>query len=162
MKLPKRYIPKHLEDEDRKKQAREIMKSRKKYKKGKYHTRKRVPSFQSRESPHIRKAKEEYDITTLTPSIKLARRTGCSMKGLEEILSRGRGAYFSSGSRPNQTSHSWAFARLASSITGGKSAAVDFDILERTCRENSKALKLAKKAVKVHGTGRRKVPKRKV
>lgn len=161
MKLPKRYIPKHLEDEDREKQAREIMKSREKYEKGEYHIRNKIPSFQSRESPHIRNAKKEYGITTLTPSIKLARRTGCSMKGMEEILSKGKGAYYSSGSRPNQTSHSWAYARLASAITGGKSAAVDYDILERTCRPDSRALELAKKAVEKHGTGRRRVPKRK-
>ncbi len=161
MKLPKKYIPKHLEDEDREKQAREIMKSREKYEKGEYHIREKVPSFQSRGSPHIRNAKEEYDITTLKPSLKLARRTGCSMKGMKEILARGKGAYYSSGSRPNQTPHSWAYARLASAITGAKSAAVDFDILERTCRPDSRALKLAKKAVKKHGTGRRRVPKRK-
>ncbi len=161
MKLPKRYIPKHLDKKDKKKQAREIKKSRKKYKKGKYHTRKKVPSFQSRGSPHIKNAKEEYDITTLIPSLKLARRTGCSQKGMKEILSKGKGAYYSSGSRPNQTPHSWAYARLASSITGGKSAAVDFDILERTCRPDSRALELAKEAVKKHGRGTRRVPKRK-
>ena len=35
------------------------------------------------------------------------------------------GAYFSSGSRPNQTKDSWAFARLASVLLFGKAANVD-------------------------------------
>ena len=41
-------------------------------------------------------------------------------------MKKGQGAYYSSGSRPNQSAHSWGYARLASAITGGKSAAVDF------------------------------------
>ena len=40
---------------------------------------------------------------------------------------------------------SWGYARLASSITGGKASAVDFNILQQYCKPNSKALKLAKK-----------------
>ena len=72
------------------------------------------------------------------------------------------GAYYSSGSRPNQTGHSWGIARLASAITSGKSAAVDYDILEKGCKRNSKALSLAKKAKKKHGHGTRKVPKVKI
>jgi hypothetical protein len=48
---------------------------------------------------------------------------------------------------------------LASAITSGKAAAVDYNILENGCKKTSKALKLAKKAVKKHGHGTRKVPK---
>lgn len=55
------------------------------------------------------------------------------MSALKQIVRKGQGAYFSSGSRPNQTSQSWGLARLASSITAGKSAAVDYDILEKGC-----------------------------
>ena len=69
------------------------------------------------------------------------------------------GAMYSSGTRPNQTAQSWAYARLASSITGGKSAAVDYKILENGCKSNSKALKLAKTSKKIHKYGQRKVPK---
>jgi hypothetical protein len=78
---------------------------------------------------------------------------------LRKIVNKGRGAYFSSGSRPNQTSESWGLARLASSITGGKAAAVDYSILEQGCSKNSKALKLAKQAKKKHGHGTRRVAK---
>ena len=50
-------------------------------------------------------------------------------------------------------------ARLASTISGGKASAVDFHILENTCKPSSKALKLAKTAKKKHGYGTRRVPK---
>lgn len=157
--FPRRYIPSHLSKADQKKMRRELKKSQKKYKKGKYHIREKVRTFKNRRSPHIRNAQHIYDVETLVPNLTLARRTGCSMKGMREILSRGKGAYYSSGSRPNQTPQSWAYARLASAISGGKSAAVDFDILERDCREDSKALRLAKEAVKKHGRGTRRVPR---
>ena len=72
-------------------------------------------------------------------------------KALLKIVKKGQGAYYSSGSRPNQTAHSWGIARLASAITSGKAAAIDYKILEEGCNKNSKALKLAKKAKIKHG-----------
>ena len=66
-------------------------------------------------------------------------------------MKKGQGAYFS-GSRPGQTPTSWGYARLASSITGNKAAAVDFHILEKYCNhKTSKAYKLGLKAKKKHG-----------
>jgi hypothetical protein len=53
------------------------------------------------------------------------------------------GAYYSSGSRPNQTAESWGKARLASSITGGKASKVDFHIIKDGCNHTKKAYKLA-------------------
>jgi hypothetical protein len=67
---------------------------------------------------------------------------------LEKILSKGRGAYFSSGSRPNQSAESWGLARLASAITGGNASTVDYKILVEGCKPSSKALKLARKTCK--------------
>ena len=65
---------------------------------------------------------------------------------------------FSSGSRPNQTAHSWGYARLASTITGGKAASVDYHILEKYCQPSSKALKLAKRNKKdINKKGTRRV-----
>ena len=61
------------------------------------------------------------------------------------IVKKGQGAYYSSGSRPNQTAHSWG-ARLASAVTGGKSSQIDYHILEKYCKKNSKALRLAKRS----------------
>jgi len=85
--------------------------------------------------------------------------TGCSQKALAKIVNKGAGAYYSSGSRPNQTAQSWGIARLASAITAGKAAAVDYTILERGCKPSSKALRLAKTARRKYGHGTRKVPK---
>lgn len=66
-----------------------------------------------------------YNIDSIFPSNELSIKTGCSIDALHQIVSKGEGAYFSSGSRPNQTPQSWGVARLASSITGGKSASID-------------------------------------
>ena len=51
-----------------------------------------------------------------------------SKTGIDKILAKGRGAYYSSGSRPNQTPESWARARLASVIMNGPARKVDIDI----------------------------------
>ena len=49
------------------------------------------------------------------------------------ILRKGRGAYASGGSRPTVTGRGgtdqWAYARLASVLTGGKALAVDKDLV---------------------------------
>jgi hypothetical protein len=92
-------------------------------------------------SPHIIKAQKLYG-TKIIPSKELAQKTGCSMNALKQIVKKGEGAYYSSGSRPSQTAHSWAYARLASAISGGKASKVDFHIL-KTCNKTKKAYKLA-------------------
>ena len=162
MEVPIKYIPKRLSKKDKKKQSRQLKKSRKLYKKGIYHTRKKVSSFNSKKSNHIKNAERIYNIDSLKINRELERKTGCSKKALRKILKKGQGAYYSSGSRPNQTAHSWGYARLASAITSGKAAAVDFKILKNGCKKNSKALRLAKKAKSKHNYGTRKVPKTKV
>ena len=70
---------------------------------------------------------------------------------LEQIVNKGRGAYYSSGSRPNQTAESWGLARLASAVTGGNASIVDYHILKSGCKKTSKALKLANKTCKKQG-----------
>lgn len=157
-KVIKRYLPKSLTKSDKIKQMNELIKSRSMYKKNKYYTRKKINSFKSKPSSHVLKAKKMYNITSLIPSTELSNKTKCSIESLKKIVKKGEGAYFSSGSRPNQTAQSWGLARLASAITGGKSASVDFKILESGCSPNSKVIKLAKLAVK----GTRKAPKTKI
>lgn len=154
--VPRRYVPSKLTPADKTKQREMLKKSRRQYKKGKYYTRKRIKSFKSKPSNHVTNAKRIYKVNTLKPSRALAIKTGCSLRSLSEIVKKGEGAYFSSGSRPNQTAQSWGYARLASSITAGKSAAVDYNILEQGCKKTSKALRLAKKSRKKHGYGNRK------
>ena len=157
--IPQRYIPKNLKPKDKKKLRKELKKSRRKYKKGSYYTRKKIKSFKSRPSRHILNAQKLYNIKNMKSIRNLERVTKCSRRGLKKIFKKGLGAYYSSGSRPNQTAHSWAYARLASSITGGKSSAVDFNIIKNECRKNSKAYKLAKRSLKKYKKGRRKVKK---
>tara|TARA_Y100000389_G_C17431022_1_gene502634 strand:+ start:840 stop:1289 length:450 start_codon:yes stop_codon:yes gene_type:complete len=147
MRFSTKYIPKSLTETDKRKQRAELIKSRKAYRRGEFISRKRIKSFKSKKSKHVSNAKILYKVKNLTINNKLANKTGCSKKSLRKIMMKGRGAFFSSGSRPNQTPHSWAFARLGSSITGGKSSAIDFDILKRGCGAKSLALKLAQKRV---------------
>ena len=158
-KIPLRYLPFRLSKKDRVKQSRELRKSRKMYKKGVYHTRAKVKTFKSKRSPHIVKAEKMYNTNKIAATDELAKKTKCSKKALGKIINKGAGAYFSSGSRPNQTGQSWGIARLASSITGGKAALVDYSILEEGCDNRlSKAFLLAK-ALKQKTPKLRKSPK---
>jgi hypothetical protein len=159
MKINLRYLPKKLTKKDRKKQASMLMKSRKMYKKGIYYSRKQVSSYPHNKSPHITKAEKMYHVSSIDATDELAKATKCTKDALAQIIRKGEGAYYSSGSRPNQTAQSWGKARLASSITGGKAAAVDFSILEKGCSTKSRALRLAKQARKKHGHGTRRVKK---
>lgn len=159
MKINLRYLPKNLTRKDRKIQFKELQKSRKLYKKGSFYTRRKVSSYPMKKSPHIIKAEKIYNVNKIGANDDLAMKTGCSKNALAKIINKGEGAYFSSGSRPNQTAQSWGVARLASAITSGKAAAVDYSILEQGCKSNSKALRLAKIARRKHGHGTRRVPK---
>lgn len=157
MKVPIRYIPNNLSKKDRNKQRRALIRSRKQYKKGKYVMRKSLKSFKSKKSHHIVNAQKIYGIDYIKPNKILARKTKCNIKGLQKIFKKGQGAYYSSGSRPNQTPHSWAYARLASSISGGKASAVDYKILEKHCHPSSKALHLAKNASMKYKKGKKRI-----
>jgi hypothetical protein len=148
IKVPVRYLPKHLSKRDKDKQKKMLNKSRKLYKKGIYFTRKKLKSFKSKKSDHVKNAEKLYKVNNLSINNKLSKATGCSKEGLRQIVKKGEGAFHSSGSRPNQTPASWGYARLGSAITGSKSAIYDYKILENHCKKSSKALKLAKKAFK--------------
>lgn len=154
-----KYLPKRLTQKDRKKQAAMLRKSRKQYREGKYYTRKRVPSYKSKPSKHVAKARRIYGVDSIAPSEELAKATGCSIDAMTQIVKKGEGAYFSSGSRPNQTGQSWGIARLASAITGGKAAAVDYSILEKGCDHHKRAFIMANQSRKKHGYGKRRVAK---
>ena len=159
MKMPVRYLPDRLTRKDKEKQKKMLLKSRKMYKKGVYYTRKKVDSFHSKKSNHVTNAMKLYHVKSVKPSKELAKATGCSLESLEKIVEKGEGAYFSSGSRPNQTAQSWGIARLASSLTSGKSAAIDFDILEKGCDHKKKAFILANKSRKKYKYGHSKTKK---
>lgn len=133
--VPKRYIPRILSKTDTKKQRAYLRKSRRLYKRGVYFSRPKVKSFKSKPSGHVERAKRKFGVDKIGATAELARKSRCSRKALEKIMSKGRGAYFSSGSRPNQSAESWAIARLASALTGGPAAKVDHNILELGCHK---------------------------
>ena len=147
-KIPNRYVPQHLSNRDKQLQLKMLKKSRRMYKNKKYFTRKKVASFKNKKSSHIQNAERIYGVKNIIPIQKLARKTGCSLNALNQIVKKGEGAYYSSGSRPNQTARSWGLARLASSVTGGNAAIVDFHILKHGCDHKKKAYLLAKKRMK--------------
>ena len=153
MKINLRYLPKRLTRKDKTKQSNQLIKSRRLYKKGIYHSRPKVASFKSKKSQHIMKAEKLYNINKIGATDELAKATGCSKKSLAKIINKGAGAYYSSGSRPNQTPQSWGLARLASSLTAGKAAAVDYDIIKKGCNHNKKAFILANKSRKKYKFG---------
>lgn len=145
MNFIKRYLPDTLSRRDKTRQRAELTKSRKLYKQRKYYTRKAMKSFTSKPSKHLERARRIYGVEHIRPSRELSKQTGCSLKGLRQIVKKGEGAYFSSGSRPNQTAQSWGHARLASSITGGNASAVDFHIIDKECAHHKRAYRLAQK-----------------
>lgn len=121
--LPKRYVA-GLSPEEKEEQVEEIEKSRRLYKEtGKVKTRPKLGT--SKRSSHTKKFESRYgySVTDLAKVRKEFPNTD-----IKTILSKGRAAY-ASGSRPGQTPESWAYARLASVLTGGKALAVDKDLV---------------------------------
>jgi len=159
LRFPKRYLPKILSKKDKKAQIKMLLKTKKQYKKNKYYTRKPLKSYKSKTSNHILNARKIYNIKNITPNAELAKKTGCKLSALKQIVKKGEGAYYSSGSRPNQTAKSWGLARLASSLTSGKAAAVDYNIIEKGCDHKKKAFILANKSRKKYKYGHTKTPK---
>jgi len=62
----------------------------------------------------------------------IAKVTGIPYGALNTVYKKGEGAYFSSGSRPNQTKDSWGRARMYSYITGvGGSRKADKEVTKK-------------------------------
>jgi replicative superfamily II helicase len=151
--FPIRYAPNKLTKKDRQKQIQMLLTSKKMYKQHKYYTRKKISSYTHKPSKHLANARKIYDIINISPNKELANKTGCTLEALQQIVKKGEGAYYSSGSRPNQTPQSWGLARLASAITSGKAAAVDYNIIEKGCNHQQKTFILANKARKKYKYG---------
>lgn len=132
--VPLRYVPRNLTKKDRARQLRELRKSRRMYRQGTYYVRRPVASYTHRRSKHVTRAMRIYGVSSMRPTAELARKTGCTLRTLKKIVNKGRGAYYSSGSRPNQTADSWGYARLASALTGGPAARIDRNLLTSCSR----------------------------
>ena len=100
-----------------------------------------------------------YNVEKIGATDELSKKSGCSISALKKIINKGAGAYYSSGSRPNQTAQSWGIARLASALTSGKAGAIDYNILNDGCKPGSKGYKMAQIARKKYGYGKRRAPK---
>lgn len=145
-KYPAKYTS-GLSKEDKKKQKKNLDRSRREYKRGVYVNRPKLRSYKNKKSKHVENAKRMYNVESISAKT-LAKPTKCTEKSLRAILKKGRGAFYSSGSRPNQSAESWARARLASSVSAGPASCVDMKELERGCKPESKALRIAKRACK--------------
>lgn len=120
MDIPKQYVPDVLSPADKRKQIRSIK--------------------EKRDRPKVDYPKKRSKWTLMAeryfgkaPSLDdIAKELKVEKAGLEEILEKGRGAYYSSGSRPNQTAESWAKARLYAVIFGSPGARkVDKHIIDK-------------------------------
>ena len=127
-KVPKRYVPKSLSPQDKKKQEQSLLDKKK---------RPKLKSFKSKESPFVTKFKNKYG--TVITNKKFIHDNIITYTGQKKIIEKGQAAYFSSGSRPNQSPASWSNARLASVIMGGPALKVDRAIAEKYGREKWKS-----------------------
>ena len=135
-KYPKRYIPKSLSEKDKKKQKKQLDKSTADYKKGKLTERKKLKSFKSKKSGYVEEVKEKTGLPMNVEKLadkfsRTEKRKKELIKGMNEVIDKGKGAYYSSGSRPNQTPDSWGKGRLASVLVGGPSRKIDKNIVDK-------------------------------
>ena len=156
MNIPQHYIPDTLSPQDRNKQKKQVKKSIKNYRKNskKYVVRDKLDSFASKPSNHIVDLKRVYPhIKSMAHLKKISKEFNIPVSGVKKIIEKGQGAYFSSGSRPNQTPDSWAYARLASTVLGRNACKVDSHIIKQngvTCESlRKKYEETAKKNPKV-------------
>lgn len=117
-----------LTKNDVEKQKKYIRRGQRQYKRGVYKTRPVPKSYRHRRSKHLVNFDRVYGIS-IKNGKKISDSLGVSASKQKKILSKGRGAYFSSGSKPGQTPSSWAYARLASALLGRAACKVDQHIL---------------------------------
>jgi len=130
-KYPKQYLS-GLSKKDKEKQKRSLNKARRSYDKErgskKYVDRPKLKSYKNKESGWTAKFHKLYpNAKTLNDIAKV---TGIPKGALQAVIKKGKGAYYSSGSRPNQTAESWGKARMYSYILGGKTRKIDNHITE--------------------------------
>jgi hypothetical protein len=127
--FPKRYTS-GLSRKDRAKQLRSLRKAKRSYKtkrgKTRYVQRPKLKSFKSKKSNWTQTFHKLY------PSAKtmkqISEQTGIPIQAIRSVKKKGMGAYYSSGSRPNQTAESWGKARMYSYILGGPTRKIDHHI----------------------------------
>ena len=111
--MNKNYVPKSLSESDKKKQIKSIKEG----------TDRPKVDYKTKRSSHVIAFEKKYG-EKITNDAFIAKNI-ISKTGIDKILEKGMGAYYSSGSRPNVTKEQWARARLASVIMGGKARQID-------------------------------------
>jgi len=119
-KLPKQYVPDSLTPAQKKKQEKSIREGK---------DRPKLKNVETKRSRHVIKFEKKYGVK-ITDDAWISKNL-LKREGIKQILSKGRGAYYSAGSRPNVSATQWARARLASALTGGKAKNVDKAILDK-------------------------------
>ena len=119
-KIKKSYVPDTLTKSQKQKQVKSI----------KDKTDRPKLDIKTRRSKWTIKA-EKYFGKGKTSVDDISKRLKVPKKGLEEIIQKGKAAYYNSGSRPNQTAFSWSQARLYSVLFGGPSRTIDKAIVEK-------------------------------
>ena len=112
-KINPKYVPKGLSASDKKKQIKSI----------KEKTDRPKTDYPTKRSSHVVAFEKRYGVKINDDNF--ISKNIISKEGIDEILKKGRGAYYSAGSRPNTTPESWSRARLASVIMGGAARSVD-------------------------------------
>ena len=113
--IPKRYLPDTLSATDKRKQIKSIFEKT------------------NRPKVDVKKKRSKWTISFDTEYGKaidkmkggrtkrnIAKVSGYKLSGLKTIKKKGEGAFYSSGSRPNQSATSWALGRTYAYIMGGK------------------------------------------
>jgi hypothetical protein len=123
--VPKSYVE-GLKGNDRRKQIKSIFEG----------TNRPKTNFKSKESTWTQKFSKKYgkEIDAMKggrSKRNIAKITGIPYKAIDEVFKKGEGAYKSSGSKPNQTPQSWAYARVYSYILGGNARKVDAAITKK-------------------------------
>ena len=123
--IPPRYLA-GLKGNERTKQIKSIVEK----------TERPKTSFKSKESSWTKKFNkifgDELDKMKGGRSKRnIAKVSGIPYKAINEVFKKGEGAYYSAGSRPNQTAQSWAYARVYSYILGGNARKVDAEITKK-------------------------------
>lgn len=128
-RIPRRYVPSYLSLTDLEKQLKSIFTGK---------NRPALKSARERRSRWTIMAREYFGEgkTSKEDMAKILSRGNAKREreiytGLSEIYDKGLEAYRSSGSRPLQTSFSWAMARVFSVLFGGASREIDKYIVEK-------------------------------
>ena len=113
--IPKRYIPDTLSKADRQKQIKSIFEkgNRPKVKVAKRKSKWTI-AFDKEYGKAIDKLKGGRS------KRNIAKVSGIPFKAIDEVYKKAEGAYYSSGSRPNQSATSWALGRVYAYIMGGE------------------------------------------